>query len=202
MWPLLLSAAVNAAAYLAWVDAGLAVVTRTWPAVALALVAWRTPTPLARTVAVGLGLSAAGDALLELPDLFLPGLVAFLLAHLAYVVAFVRDEPRPAWPWAVPAFAWGGAVLAAIGRGALGELLVPVVVYLGVINTMIWRAAARLGRPGAAVGAAGAGSFALSDTLLALHRFGGVEVPGQDLLVMGTYWAAQAMITWAATRGR
>lgn len=198
MIPLLVAAA-SAVAFLVGLPAPLGLVAKTLPAVILAGMVARVPTPLARTVAAGLALSAVGDALLELPDAFLPGLVAFLLAHVAYTVAFVRDAPRPAWGLAVPAYAWGALAYAYLGPG-LGDMRVPVVIYMLVINTMMWRAGARYGRPGALVGAAGAVVFATSDTLIALNKFGGVDFVGHGLAVMLTYWTAQAMIAWAATR--
>ena len=55
----------------------------------------RAPTTpaLRRWVLVGLVLSLAGDVALLWPkEGFLPGLVAFLLAHLAYIVAFTRGQ--------------------------------------------------------------------------------------------------------------
>jgi uncharacterized membrane protein YhhN len=80
------------------------------PAVMLALLAWLWqrgpwPAPLA-AFAVGLVLSLAGDVLLMLPPrFFLGGLVAFLLAHVAYIVGFnwpVSAPPLAALLWLVP----------------------------------------------------------------------------------------------------
>lgn len=196
---LLASAVVAALTFLVWPGVPAAAAIKAWPAVALAIAAARTPTPLARTVAVGLGLSAVGDALLERPDLFVPGLAAFLCAHVAYVVAFVRDDRTPAWGWAAPAYLWGIVAFVAL-RAGLGDLAVPVVVYMAVINTMMWRAIARRHRPGGLVVAIGAVVFATSDTLIAVGKFGGVRLPGHDLAIMLTYWGAQACLAWGATR--
>ena len=96
-----------------------------------------------RFVAAGLVLSAVGDTLLELGR-FLPGLVAFLLAHVCYVAAFVSSDPRPALVRAMP-FAAFGAFVFAVLRPGLGEMALPVGVYVAVICTMMWRASARLG---------------------------------------------------------
>ncbi len=79
------------------------------PVPVLALAAWvmaAAPTGFGRLVAAGLLFSALGDLLLEL-GLFLPGLVAFLGAHLAYLVAFLHVERRPALARALPFAAWG-----------------------------------------------------------------------------------------------
>ena len=79
------------------------------PFPALALAAWvalRCPRLLGRLTAAGLVLSAVGDVLLE-AGFFLPGLLAFLSAHVAYVAAFLSAERRPALGRAVPFLAWG-----------------------------------------------------------------------------------------------
>ena len=73
------------------------------PFPALALAAWvllRCSRPLGRLTAGGLVLSALGDVLLE-AGFFLPGLLAFLSAHLAYVAAFSRPSAArlPAGPF-------------------------------------------------------------------------------------------------------
>ena len=67
------------------------------PIPALCLAAWvvgRSRSPSARWFAVGLVLSAAGDALLEYgPAFFLGGLVAFLAAHLTYITGLPDRHP-------------------------------------------------------------------------------------------------------------
>ncbi|HYN03433.1 MAG TPA: lysoplasmalogenase family protein, partial [Vicinamibacteria bacterium] len=68
------------------------------PFPALALAAWvalRCPRPVGRLTAAGLVVSAVGDLLLE-TGFFLPGLLAFLAAHVAYVAAFLAADRRPA----------------------------------------------------------------------------------------------------------
>ena len=42
--------------------------------------------------------------------------------------------------------------------------------------------------------AAGGALFLVSDTLLALEKFGGVHVPAHEGLVMATYTSAQALL--------
>ena len=135
------------------------------PFPALALAAWvalRCPRPLGRLTAAGLVFSAVGDVVLE-TGLFLPGLLAFLAAHLAYVAAFLAAERRPALGRALPFLAWGLGAFAIL-RPGLGPMAVPVAVYVAVICTMMWRAAARVGSPGtpalaATLGLAGAVAF-------------------------------------------
>jgi alkenylglycerophosphocholine hydrolase len=172
------------------------------PAVALALlVATSGRDRYARAIAAGLLLSAIGDILLELPARFVPGLVAFLLAHVAYTTAFVADERRlrplraaPFAVWLLAAFLWL--------RDGLGDMQIPVVVYMLAIGAMMWRAAARVGGwdgppPGAWAALLGAVLFGLSDTLIAIDRFR-APLPGARYAIILLYWAGQAGIAASA----
>lgn len=158
-----------------------------------------------RAVLAGMALSCLGDIALMLPlDAFVPGLVAFLLAHLCYIVAF-RAGLRA-----------GRGLLAAIGLlggfaaiNLLGlwphlppPMRVPVLAYVAVLATMAVLALARhWQRPPADAAqaasarwaAAGAVLFVASDSLLAWDRFAG-GLPLASLLVLSTYYAAQYAI--------
>jgi uncharacterized membrane protein YhhN len=160
--------------------------------------------PYQRGVIIGLLLSAAGDVLLSWSDeTFLLGLIAFLLGHVAYIFAFTRDG-RGLYPgrgllaYAFGALAYGYLVTA----GDLGELTIPVLAYVIVICTMLWRAACRVGAPGvyersAWIGLAGAAFFTLSDTLLALGIFTGQRPLGPHAVII-IYWIGQLGITLSA----
>ena len=153
----------------------------------------RSPGPYGRTILAGLALSLVGDVLLMLPaDLFLPGLVSFLLAHLAYIRAFGRGRPLRPDRLALPLAIFGAAVYAGLWPG-LGEMRIPVLVYLLVICTMGWQALVRWRTRydrAAALAAAGALLFIASDTALAVNRFGR-PFAAAPLLVLATYFAAQ-----------
>jgi alkenylglycerophosphocholine/alkenylglycerophosphoethanolamine hydrolase len=172
----------------------LRLVAKPVPAVVLALwVSRRSPEFTGRGLAAGLLLSAVGDALLEL-GLFVPGLLAFLAAHVSYTAAFVAARPRLLPLRAVPFLLYGAGVFLALRHG-LGPMTLPVAVYVAVICTMMWRAAARVGDaalPGAApwLGLAGAVTFAASDTLIAFDRFD-APIPGASVPIMLLYWLGQ-----------
>jgi uncharacterized membrane protein YhhN len=144
-------------------------------------------------ILVALVLSAIGDALLlsRRKPLFLGGLVAFLLAHGAYAIAF--------WPASRPSALAGGAILVATAQvlGWLwphaGELRPAVVAYAGVIAAMVWLA---LGVDRNAV-RAGAVLFWLSDLTVARDRF---VRPGfvNPLVGLPLYYAAQLLLASAA----
>jgi alkenylglycerophosphocholine/alkenylglycerophosphoethanolamine hydrolase len=176
------------------------------PFPALALAAWvllRCPRLPGRLTAGGLVLSAIGDVVLE-EGHFLPGLLAFLSAHLAYVAAFLSSDRRPALGRALPFLAWGIGAFTLL-RPGLGPTSLPVAVYVAVICTMMWRAAARLGSPGtpalaAALGLAGAVAFGASDTLVAWSRFA-APLPAAGWLIMVLYWLGQTGIAASAVLG-
>ena len=142
--------------------------------------------------------SLGGDVALMLPNLFIPGLVSFLLGHVAYI-ALLRRGVR----W----FAHRGALLVTVGIGAAmyawlwhgglpAELRIPVAVYVLVIALMAAQAlgrAAELQTDAAHTVALGACIFMVSDSVLAIDRF--VQpVPMAILWVLTTYYAAQFCI--------
>jgi len=150
-------------------------------------------------LAAGLALSLIGDVLIEWS--FAAGLAAFLLGHIAYIAAFLADTARPRLLRALPIAAYGAGMAAFLWSG-LGDLRPAVVAYVVAICTMVWRAAARVGRSGAPragewAGLAGAIFFALSDTLIALDRFHG-PVPYARVPIILLYWTGQAGIAWSA----
>ena len=168
------------------------------PVLALALWAGMQPGRDAKWIAAGLGFSAIGDLLLSLPfDAFVFGLLAFLLAHLLYLTAFVLRTRAPALGWAVPVTAFGVIVFVTL-QPHLGELRYAVLAYVIVICSMMWRALAQLGRrelaPGVAQWSAlGAVTFALSDVLVARNRFIEESMTTQ-IVLMVLYWSAQWML--------
>jgi uncharacterized membrane protein YhhN len=172
----------------------------------LCLAAWvgsRAVGPWGRWLAVGLVLSAAGDLWLE-RDRFLPGLGAFLLAHVAYALGFSAASRRPALFRALPFALYGAGLYLFLWPP--GPLAVPVLAYTVAICLMMWRAAARIGDPGdacfaASLGLAGALLFAASDTLIALDRFHG-SITGARYPIILLYWLGQLGIAGSAVARR
>ena len=173
----------------------LCLITKPIPALSLASIAFGAgPGRAPRAVGSGLLLSALGDVLLEGHGLFVAGLSAFLLAHLAYTAAFLADESRLRLARALPFALWLGGAASLFWSG-VGPLAVPVAVYMAAIGVMMWRAAARVdaGRKGALIGLVGAMLFGLSDTLIALDRFR-APMSGVRYAIILLYWAGQAGI--------
>lgn len=150
-----------------------------------------------QAVVVGLACSLVGDVLLMLPrDQFVAGLASFLLAHVAYIVAFSAGIPLGTAPALLVPLAAMAALLLWLLWPGLGKLRLPVVLYSAAILLMVWQAWAwhrTLGTPGSQFAAAGATLFMASDAVLALNRFRR-PFPGAQAVIMLTYVAAQALI--------
>lgn len=148
-------------------------------------------------ILAGIACSLFGDVFLMLPqDLFVAGLLAFLLGHLCFIVAFLGDSrfgARPGWLLACLGY---GAVNLYLLWGAIGApLRLPVIVYVIVLACMGAQAVARsreLRRGtalahGAKLAAAGAVMFMLSDSVLAWDRFRG-PLPLASVWILATYY--------------
>lgn len=177
------------------------------PLTTLLVIAWATTrgaeVPVQRRrILIGLWLSLAGDVFLLWPkEGFLPGLVSFLLAHLAFIAAFsvpVRFGARP-WVFAVYG-AVALAILSQLWSGVPPALRAPVVGYVVCLACMAaqagvwWRSAPA--SPFARRAAIGGVLFMASDSLLAINKFTS-PLPLSALWILSTYWLAQLFIAAA-----
>lgn len=141
-------------------------------------------------------LSLAGDIFLLLPERwFVPGLGAFLLAHIAYSAGFAVAGPQlPRLALALPAVGIaslliGRRILKGVRAGKPSVSSSAVAGYLIAISVMVVLAAAT-GNPAALAGAL---LFYLSDAMIAWNRF--VEPqPRTSLPVIITYHLAQGLL--------
>jgi uncharacterized membrane protein YhhN len=144
----------------------------------------------------GLVCSLTGDIFLMLPaDRFLPGLIAFLFAHLCYITAFAADINELSWWPLIPLIIWGIGFYLFI-YPSLGKLKIPVIFYVVIILVMTWLAWERwiqTGQIETQLVLIGAVLFVISDTILAANRFKGAFKPAQALNLV-TYFAAQWLI--------
>lgn len=135
----------------------------------------------------GLGLlfSLAGDVFLMFSDRwFIPGLVSFLLAHVAYIIGFnlPLTEVSPVWALAVVLVLAVSAarllrqIVAGLSVKGQRKLVGPVIAYGVVITLMLLSAMLTLFRPEwkttpAALVSLGAMLFFFSDAILAWNKF-------------------------------
>lgn len=149
-----------------------------------------------RLIVVGLVLSLAGDVFLLWPQQgFLPGLVSFLLAHLAYIAAFCVPLRLAAKPLAFVVYAVVAAlILSQLWSGVPAGLRAPVVAYVVCLASMAAQAAAwwlkSPAEPAARWAAVGGVLFMASDSLLAINKFA-TPLPLSPLWILATYWLAQ-----------
>lgn len=145
----------------------------------------------------GLILAAIGDVLL-IPKgkrTFLAGLVAFLLGHVAYAVAFVVRGI--VWSWTLAAA--GGLILVAIPvlrwlwPNVERKMRVPVAAYIVVITSMVALAFGTFGAHGGALVVIGAVGFYLSDLAVARERFVKAEFLNR-LWGLPLYFGAQLVL--------
>lgn len=131
----------------------------------------------------GFAFSLAGDVFLMLRKkrTFLPGLIAFLVAHVCYVIGFNPTLPPSSSLLVLIPIAGIGAVLfrgLAQGLRKRGDerMLVPVAIYSLVLSGTLFSAWATLFRPdwgalNALFAVIGASLFFASDAMLAWDRF-------------------------------
>jgi uncharacterized membrane protein YhhN len=151
-----------------------------------------------------LAASLAGDVFLMLEGLFIPGLAAFLLAHMTYIALFRQGVPwlanRPA-AWGVAAVGLGMYTVLWFG-GLPPGLRGPVAAYVLAIGLMaaqaLGRASVQRDGPSMVV-AVGAACFMLSDALLAINRFVS-PLPMSAFWVLGSYYAAQCLMVMGVLR--
>jgi uncharacterized membrane protein YhhN len=180
-------------------------VVKTMSVVLLGMLAWSEGAPLLLVLA--LMASASGDAALAAEEerWFLPGLIAFLIAHLLYIALFATGslgmgvlaaEPlRGAWAALVVVAA--GGLLAKLVPAVETAMRLPVAIYGLAIAAM---GVAALTLPGYTV-AIGATLFIASDAILAIRKYLMAEASPHNAwsayAVWVLYYAAQIVITLA-----
>jgi uncharacterized membrane protein YhhN len=143
-------------------------------------------------------LSALGDVFLDLTgeQWFVYGLGSFLIAHLFYIVLFVRQwrrrlAARAARSIVAALFVVFAAAMFAGLWPRLGEMRLPVAAYMGALTCMSVAAALAGFRTWWVV--IGAALFMLSDSLIAVGKFMS-PVALSGYLIWATYYAAQVLI--------
>lgn len=155
-----------------------------------------------RGILLGLVLCLAGDLLLiprRRPAVFRAGVLAFLLGHVAYGLAFLR------WPLSTVGLVAGGALLVALlwvvwrwlAPRLPADMVVPVRAYLLVIGAMATLACGVSAAGGPWLIAAGALAFTASDVSVARDRFVH-EAFVNRAWGLPLYYAAQVLLALSA----
>ena len=214
MIPAILAAAAVSLAALLWFGERRGIARVQWPLKALTsglflCVAWLRGPDAAYDgwIVAGLVLSFVGDLALIPRDRrwFQAGLVAFLLAHVAYTAAFAGAAPQASLPWAALAVIAAASLAAYLHfRPHLGPMRVPVAAYIVVISIMLaaaWTLALGRQDPFGWQVAAGATLFYLSDIAVARRRF----TPGAGFATravgLPAYYAGQFLLAMTVGSG-
>lgn len=143
--------------------------------------------------------SWVGDTVLMLQDVdgmyFIIGLVAFLLAHVAYIVSFTRLKSTASATGKriiIVLFVVYSSILVFVLWSGLGDMKLPVILYATILTAM--------GSLGVIKNTSsyplitfGVLFFVASDSILAINKFL-FEVPYNGVLIMSTYILAQWLI--------
>lgn len=179
------------------------------PAIVMSLIVffWKDSHAVSKSIRtltlLALLFSLLGDVLLMFvehsPNYFMFGLLAFLLAHIMYILVFSkhRNASKKSIGFIIL------MTIYAIGlfyflRNGLGEMLVPVLIYTTVILTMSITAFLREGKVtniSYHFVFLGAILFMVSDSLLALNKFY-EALPLANILIMLSYALAQFFIVF------
>ncbi len=153
--------------------------------------------------------SLLGDILLMFVDqsehFFTLGLVSFLTAHILYILVFLkrRNNHKKSILFSVILLAYG-SVLFYLLKDNLGDMLMPVIMYMLVILSMAISAFLRQGmvsKESFILVFMGAILFMISDSLLALNKFY-EPLPFSNISIMFTYAFAQLCIVFGLLKQR
>jgi uncharacterized membrane protein YhhN len=158
-----------------------------------------------RLILTGLALSWCGDMFLIglSKTAFLAGLFAFLMAHVAYVAAFVRHGYERRWIWVamVPVTAIAVGVFVWLEPYTPPDLLNPVRAYVAVISLMVIFAIGTQGHGASKLIVAGATLFFLSDLSVASLRLVQTEYPTY-IIGLPLYYAGQVCLALSSSHSR
>ena len=146
-------------------------------------------------------MSLVGDILLlfvyKSEYFFIAGLLAFLTAHIMYCLVFLKHLNATKKPYIFIALLLVYALgLFSVLKSGLGDLLIPVIIYMCVILLMAVSSFLRRGKVNLTsfnLVFIGALVFMLSDSLLAVNKFH-APLAFADFSIMFTYALAQLLI--------
>lgn len=155
------------------------------------------------TFTLGLIFCLAGDILLMLEDMFMVGLVSFLIAQLWYSISFVQTTRGQEGflvknKWLIIPFLLYGVGMVFTLEPYAPDFLLPIIAYSLFLLIMAMTALNRFMvviDQGFAYVAIGAVLFVVSDSILALDKFAN-EIPYARFFVMLTYGLSLYLMTY------
>jgi|LGVF01.2.fsa_nt_gb uncharacterized membrane protein YhhN len=188
------SATVYGFSYLSRETSGARSVWKTLPVVLMAGIAFTFAAPALLIIA--LLLCALGDYFMSRGgNRFIPGLLAFLVGHIAYIALFFTLSSGFYFRWPMLLIILYSGIFAAYMWNATGKHRWPVLAYIVVITAMAG-ASLRLPSP-YYLTVLGAFIFVVSDSVLAIRMFV-VSKPRVKLMLSGAVWifyiAGQSLI--------
>jgi uncharacterized membrane protein YhhN len=159
---------------------------------------------LHRLMIMGLLFSWSGDIVLEFSEsngnMFIPGLVCFLLAHIMYLTVFIMTPGKNSLisnriMLLIPVIIYGVGLVLYLYQD-LKEMKLPVIVYAIVILLMLSGAINRINkvkRKSFLLVLAGAILFVISDSAIAINKFS-IKFEYSGIVIMSTYIVAQYLI--------
>jgi len=164
---------------------------------------------LRRMIFFALGFSLLGDFLLmfvnQSANFFIGGLIAFLIAHIFYVLVFLKQRNRSKNPFLFIGFVLlYGMLLFYFLKDGLGDMLLPVILYMVIILSMSSTAFLRQGyvvKNSFFLVFIGAILFMISDSILALNKFY-QPLAFTNFSIIFTYAFAQLFIVFGLLKQR
>lgn len=148
-------------------------------------------------ILAGLLFSLIGDMFLIFPEkYFTKGLIAFLLGHILYIIAFAVSAGFHYTVWIYLPIVLISILYLKTILSHTGNITLPVIIYIILIAMMGWMALERLyylQTLGALLAAIGACLFMISDSVLAINKFK-KSFHKAELIILSTYFIAQWML--------
>ncbi len=153
--------------------------------------------------------SLTGDILLMFvgtsANFFIGGLIAFLLAHIMYILTFIKKRNKTINPLfiIITLLIYATGIFYLIKDG-LGDMQIPVLLYLTVILTMVvmaWLRKGKISNKSYYLVVVGALFFMISDSVLSINKFY-QSFASAGLIIMFTYALAQYLIVMGILKQR
>lgn len=172
---------------------------------ALALFSYLQKTKYSNMITIGLIFSSFGDIFLEILDhynidLFIPGLVSFLLAHIAYIIGFKLPIESSSLTFLPLLALYYVGIMSLLVPRIESDLRIPVLIYGLAICTMGFMSINRFMNitlnDSGFYSLLGSISFIISDTILAVNKFY-TPIGDAKNYIMITYYIGQMLIAYS-----